>query len=602
MKNCPVSFITKLFLLPIFLFTSLLAKSQIAPTYEWIKPDSSQMKDVCFHDNYLYSIGTKLTKWDTLGNKVWEKAEFYGHKIAIDSQHNILVLSSLPPAGGVFGGNVLSSAGGTDILVLKADSAGNFIWAHNYGNALNDSANEFCVDYNSDFYLNCMIGPSCGGNFIRKYSGSGQLIWSKSLVDSNACALRHIQYSAIDTTIVVSGLFKLSLTVDNQNIYTVPHNAFGHGTDLYILKLRTLNGSRIYLKNITQSNRTEYNNTEFYVNPNNGNIVYNYNRFTLGLSDAIAINEVDLSCNFGNNIDYVSALTNGFGLFSSNGNIKSYRSNYSPTLMRLKNATNNLLLEYDFGLNNNYPTGPFVFGNNSLYIPVGIFGVNQPHFAKIAVPPCLFNSSSYAFFVNICASQVPYIFNNQSLTTSGTFYDTLVNVVGCDSFVMLQLIVHPNPTPQLTFNGTHLITNGGYQNYSWYQNGNLVITNTDSTFLVPANDTYKIEVIDAYGCSGTSSNLTVSALHLSDNQNTKFDISVYPNPASESLTVQVTNKLTCNAKFILYDAIGNKIISENIDNKEKVTIQTDQMSTGEYYYVIICDGKRIEKGKLVFRK
>ncbi len=105
--------------------------------------------------------------------------------------------------------------------------------------------------------------------------------------------------------------------------------------------------------------------------------------------------------------------------------------------------------------------------------------------------------------------------------------------------------------------------------------------------------TYNDTLVNSNGCDSVVT-LNLSVLP-------KFDILVYPNPASESLTIQVTNKLSCNAAFILYDAIGNRIISENLDNKEKVTIRTNQFETGEYYYVIICDGKRIEKGKLVFR-
>jgi hypothetical protein len=52
--------------------------------------------------------------------------------------------------------------------------------------------------------------------------------------------------------------------------------------------------------------------------------------------------------------------------------------------------------------------------------------------------------SNYAYADTICAG-TPYTFNGQSLTTTGAYYDTLVNAIGCDSFVTLNLLVRQVP-------------------------------------------------------------------------------------------------------------------------------------------------------------
>jgi hypothetical protein len=52
--------------------------------------------------------------------------------------------------------------------------------------------------------------------------------------------------------------------------------------------------------------------------------------------------------------------------------------------------------------------------------------------------------SNYAYADTICAG-TPYTFNGQNLTASGAYYDTLVNAVGCDSFVTLNLLVRSEP-------------------------------------------------------------------------------------------------------------------------------------------------------------
>ena len=50
----------------------------------------------------------------------------------------------------------------------------------------------------------------------------------------------------------------------------------------------------------------------------------------------------------------------------------------------------------------------------------------------------------------ICADAAPYNFNGQLITNSGQFKDTLINSVGCDSLITLNLTVHPLPSPTIT--------------------------------------------------------------------------------------------------------------------------------------------------------
>ncbi len=73
----------------------------------------------------------------------------------------------------------------------------------------------------------------------------------------------------------------------------------------------------------------------------------------------------------------------------------------------------------------------------------------------------------------ICTNQAPYIFNGQSLTAGGTYYDTLQTVLGCDSFITLLLVINPVTTSTVfdtvcvnqlpyDFNGTMLNASGTY--------------------------------------------------------------------------------------------------------------------------------------------
>ena len=74
---------------------------------------------------------------------------------------------------------------------------------------------------------------------------------------------------------------------------------------------------------------------------------------------------------------------------------------------------------------------------------------------------------------NICQGQST-VFNGQTLTVAGTYRDTFVTSLGCDSFVVLTLNVNPAKTTNLpdrifcqgqstTFNGQTITTSGTYR-------------------------------------------------------------------------------------------------------------------------------------------
>jgi hypothetical protein len=79
--------------------------------------------------------------------------------------------------------------------------------------------------------------------------------------------------------------------------------------------------------------------------------------------------------------------------------------------------------------------------------------------------------SNYSFNASICNNN-PYNFNGQNLTTAGTYYDTLTNSKGCDSFLTLNLSVSTTSSHTLNisicngqvynFNGQNRTTSGTY--------------------------------------------------------------------------------------------------------------------------------------------
>lgn len=81
------------------------------------------------------------------------------------------------------------------------------------------------------------------------------------------------------------------------------------------------------------------------------------------------------------------------------------------------------------------------------------------------------STSSGSYNQTICSNQF-YLFNGVNLNTTGSYIDTLVNSVGCDSVVTLNLTVNPTSTGVMNqticsnqfylFNGVNLNTTGSY--------------------------------------------------------------------------------------------------------------------------------------------
>src|SRR4051812_46037531 len=129
-----------------------------------------------------------LMKYDTAGNVVWAR-EFgstnsdYAQAVAADSLNNVVVV------GDTFGSLAATSLGGQDAFVRKYDSAGNTLWTRQYGSAKEDEARGAATDFAGNvFVTGSSYTPGLSNSadaYLRKYDTSGNLVWQKT-IDSTA--------------------------------------------------------------------------------------------------------------------------------------------------------------------------------------------------------------------------------------------------------------------------------------------------------------------------------------------------------------------------------------------------------------------------------
>lgn len=193
----------------------------------------------------------------------------------------------------------------------------------------------------------------------------------------------------------------------------------------------------------------------------------------------------------------------------------------------------------------------------------------------------------------ICQNEY-YIFNGDSLNTSGTYYDTISNSGGCDSIVQLNLQVFPSPIvvansdiDTISVGGTvNFYPNGSNaSNYLWDFGDSFSSTlntvshtyNTFGTFTV----ILKGELL--YGCT-TYDTLTILVLNnvgISENDMFSSKIRVYPNPVRDEFSLAFEFGVNTNVQIQLFSTNG-KLLQD-----EKMTVANE---------VVLFNGINYEKG------
>jgi hypothetical protein len=132
-----------------------------------------------------------LVKYDSAGNKQWTRQlgtpyDEWGVGVAVDKNGYVYVTGL---TGGDLDGN--TSAGGSDIFLVKYDSAGNKQWTRQMGSANSDGASGVAVDTNGNIYMTGYTYGDLDGNtnagsltpdiFLIKYDSAGNKQWTRQL-------------------------------------------------------------------------------------------------------------------------------------------------------------------------------------------------------------------------------------------------------------------------------------------------------------------------------------------------------------------------------------------------------------------------------------
>ncbi len=117
-------------------------------------------------------------------------------------------------------------------------------------------------------------------------------------------------------------------------------------------------------------------------------------------------------------------------------------------------------------------------------------------------------------------------------------------------------------TPKITSSGANLVASGGTK-YQWYLNGSAVNGLTQATITPTNGGQYTVKAITEDGCASVVSNaIEVKAAVLGTEPDENINISIYPNPASDELRIELPAGIVFK-EATFYAANGIKAMQTN---------------------------------------
>lgn len=172
-----------------------------------------------------------VAKLSAEGTPLWSRSfggalDQRAHGMATDSTGGAVVVGELAGSMAV-GGEVVTSAGAEDVLVLKVGAGGDALWARHFGDAKEQVARCVAVDRagrsilggefagSLDFGGGPLVGSGVGGVFVAALDANGEHVWSLGFAGSGATRLTGL---AVDQAgdVVITGVLAGSLEIGGQ--------------------------------------------------------------------------------------------------------------------------------------------------------------------------------------------------------------------------------------------------------------------------------------------------------------------------------------------------------------------------------------------------
>jgi hypothetical protein len=192
--------------------------------------------------------------------------------------------------------------------------------------------------------------------------------------------------------------------------------------------------------------------------------------------------------------------------------------------------------------------------------------------------------------VTICDGQ-SYLFDGETLTASGTYSANSTSYLGCDSTTNLTLTVSPLPIPTITETGNVLSTQL-FSTYQWYYNGTIISGATSQSYTYTTTGYYNVYVTNASGCSAASDSISVISTGI--NSLSLSDIMIAPNPTNG--IIRILNTANESYEVIIFNSLAQVVYSSSNNGN---SIDLSELAEGVYTLIISDSNNNQKQFKLV---
>ncbi len=527
-----------------------------------------------------------------------------GNGIECDNAGNIYICGSFngtvdfDPSAAVFNA---SSVSGADVFIVKLTSSGNFVWVRTYssGGASGDGAWNIDASGNNhlvvvgSIYGNCDFDPGPGvmmvtsldslteNIFVMKLDSAGQTVWARGITGANWQEADDVQCD-VNGNVYVVGQYTDTVDFDpGPGVYDlIPSNSSYEGFILVLdpngnfIRAQTIaSPSASVCMSVTVSSNGDatiaghfWGTTDF--DPGSG--VYNLVSTNQG---SLFVMRLDASGNLlwaisagGNGGDLARTITEDSqaniyvaGEFQSTvdfdpgpATYNLISNSFSTDVFFLKlTSSGNFVWATQLGSNmSDYCFSITTFG--TAVITTGRFDATadfDPQAGVFSMTPS--GSDAFVMKYTQCLADTnavntsacySYTLNNQSYSASGSYYQNLLSVNGCDSVVQLNLTIDTVNTG-VSMTGATLTASASSATYQWIscETQQPIVGATSQSFSPSLNGTYAV-IVTQNNCTDTSACQTVLSVAITEQAN---EFSLSPNPSNGVFELKSAQPAEC---------------------------------------------------------
>ncbi|BDD06999.1 hypothetical protein AUTU_44820 (plasmid) [Aureibacter tunicatorum] len=200
------------------------------------------------------------------------------------------------------------------------------------------------------------------------------------------------------------------------------------------------------------------------------------------------------------------------------------------------------------------------------------------------------NNSSFSTDIQKVCDSLTWIDGNTYSSSASGIYHTLTNSYGCDSIVELNLTIH-NLEAMAKADGQTLTAYPADANYQWLdcEENYAVIANANAQIFNTQNEGSYAAVVEKNGCADTTNCVKITKVGIVENSFGE-SITIYPNPTNGIINIIFSNPQNI-VKVSISDANGKIIFKEKYENRQKLNFDFDGPE-GTYFLNIKSKNKR----------